>query len=59
MFQTYDEVFTISEVSEILKLSPQTIRRLIRNKEIVYFKVGKSYRITKEAICEYINRRQV
>lgn len=45
---------TKDEVAEILKVARVTIDRLITAKKISYFKVGSSYRFTKENVEEYI-----
>lgn len=51
-------IFTIAEVSEILKLSPQSVRKLMKSKELEFIVVGKSYRISKKSLFEYINKKQ-
>lgn len=45
---------TKDEAAEILKVARVTIDRLIKAEKIGYFKVGSSYRFTKENIEEYI-----
>lgn len=46
--------YTVEEFSKIFKYDPQTIRRLIRNKRIHAFKLGKGknspYRIMQEEV---------
>lgn len=42
------EIYSINEVSELLKVSKSTIRRWIREGELKAFKVGKGWRISKE-----------
>ncbi len=44
------EVFTIEEVAEILKVSVDTIRRMIKSGELEAFKVHRQYRIRKEVL---------
>lgn len=50
-----NELLTVKEVSKILKVSEQTIRKLIKEEQIRYVKVGKSYRIPKSVINSLIN----
>jgi len=56
IFETKEFILpvTIDEVAEILKVARVTVDRLISAKKISYFKVGASYRFTKENIEEYI-----
>lgn len=49
-----DEIFTIDEAAEYLKLSHQTIRKLIKEGKIKCFKTGRIYRITNDSIQEFI-----
>lgn len=53
-----DLIYTVAEVAEILKLSPQSVRSLIKNNEIGYIIVGKSYRISSNSLIEFINKKQ-
>ena len=50
-----DETYTVEEVAEALKLHPYTIRRLVREKKILAFKIGGQWRFKKEAINRLIN----
>ncbi len=44
------ELMTVQEVSERLRLTTETIRRLIRRGELAGFRAGRSYRVPKKAI---------
>lgn len=46
--------YTCKEVAEILKLSLDTIRSWARTGKLPAFKIGKSYRIPKEAIDQLL-----
>lgn len=46
----YSQFYTIEEVAELLSLSEQTIRKLIKSKRIEAIRLGKSYRIPDESI---------
>jgi excisionase family DNA binding protein len=48
-------VFTIDEVAEILKVNPRTVNRLIERGELKAAKVGRVYRITEQALNEFLN----
>ena len=49
-----EPLMTVEEVSVMLNISEQTIRRYIRNKELNAIKFKRSYRITKEVMLVYI-----
>ncbi len=48
--------YTIEEVAAILRVNPAKVRQLIAAGEIRATKVGKQYRISEEALQEYIER---
>ena len=52
------EVFTIEEVADILKVSVDTIRRMIKNGELEAFKVHRQYRIRKEVLERIMHAEQ-
>jgi excisionase family DNA binding protein len=52
-----DAVYTIEEVAKILKVSQMTVRRLINERELEAFKVGNQWRIRKEALYRFMNRK--
>ena len=54
-----DELLTIPEVMEILKLNEQTIKRHIKKQLYDAFKIGGVYRISKKSLFEYIENSQV
>jgi len=56
-------LLTFAEVCERLRMSPKTLRKLITSGELVAIRTGNGatspYRITEEALADYIRRRQV
>ena len=52
-----DELATYSvyEVAELLKRSPLTIRRYIKDKKIRSFKCGNEWRVTRSALQDFIS----
>ena len=56
MVNTDDELLTPKEVSKILRLSYGYTLRLIRE-NIFYIRVGKSIRVSKKELYEYINSK--
>ena len=45
-----DEFYTIDETARILKLSNQTIRKMLKENKIAYIKIGRNYRNTKNEL---------
>jgi len=54
-----DEILTVSQVSELLKLHHRTIYKLARNGMIPARRLGKSWRFLKAAITKSFEKRDV
>ncbi len=52
-----DEVMTIPEVAEYLKVTRQTVHRLMKDGKIKAFKIGRSTRILKSELDKFIEER--
>jgi|GEM_PF-1113909 len=52
-----DEILTIREVAELLKLNEKTAYKLALAGEIPGFKVGGSWRFERQAIASWIKRK--
>ena len=50
-----EEVMTIKETAEYLKVSVPTVRSMIINKEIPYFQRGQVIRLSKPQIVQWMN----
>ena len=50
------KLYTIEEVSEILKVTPRTIYNFIKLHNLKAVKIGKYWRVTDKALQEFINR---
>jgi excisionase family DNA binding protein len=48
--------YTVEDVAAILKVSEPTVRKLIASGELRATQVGRQYRISQEALDEYIAR---
>lgn len=53
------ELLSITEVSELLKVSDRTIRNWIQDGTIKAYRFGNVYRIRKEDFDEFVNKSQV
>lgn len=57
MFENYDDILTIEEVAEALKVGTSQVYKLVRSGEMNAFKEGKNWRIPKYCVKNYINKR--
>lgn len=48
------EVYSAKEVASILKTTRQQVRKMIQNEELPAVKVGREWRITSEALQDFI-----
>lgn len=55
MFSSYPDVLTVEQVSDALCICTAQVYRLIHAKQIRYFTVGKSFRIPKAALLDFVN----
>ena len=53
-----DEILTLKEVAKYLKLAEKTAYRLAADGELPGFKVGGSWRFTKEDINRWIEKKK-
>lgn len=54
MLNDYSDILTVDELCEVLRISENVAYRLIRENTISAFKVGRIYKIPKNAIENYI-----
>lgn len=55
---TEDEIMTINQVAEYLKISEITTYKLVQEGKIPAFKVGRHWRIMKEDLKEFIEKQK-
>lgn len=53
-----DDILTIKELSDYLKVSEKTIYRMLSRAEIPAFKMGASWRFKKSKIEDWIKARE-
>ncbi len=51
----FDNILTVAQAAEYLKVCEKTVRRLIAKQELAASKVGKSWRIQKIDIDKYLS----
>lgn len=49
-----NELYTIEELSELLKVSTRTIRRLIRRRELPVIRIGRQLRFSRKAVNAWL-----
>lgn len=53
-----EEYYSIKEVAKLLKVAYLTVYRWIQAKKLVALKAGKQYRIKKEDLDRFMNKRK-
>lgn len=53
-----DELHTVAEVSDYLKVVPATVYRLAASGQMTHLRVGGHLRFTREAVLAYLHREQ-
>lgn len=54
MFETYDDILTIEEVAEALKIGTSQAYKIVRSGALKGYKEGKDWKVPKIAIEKYI-----
>ena len=52
------ELITVSQVAEYLRIHPEVIRRWLREKKLPGVKIGKEWRIDKQAIDDMLKQNK-
>ncbi|MDN5746265.1 MAG: helix-turn-helix domain-containing protein [Nocardioidaceae bacterium] len=47
---------TIAEVAAMMRVSKMTVYRLVHNEELPAVRVGRSFRVTEEAVNAYLQK---
>ena len=58
MFEEYPELLTVFDLMEMLNISRNLAYRLVRKGEIKCRKVGRDYKITKNAVIQYLTKKE-
>lgn len=53
------QVFTVKEIANYLNCSVSSIRTMVRNKDIPYFRIGSKLNFNKEAIDIWIHNQEI
>ena len=58
MLKKYPAVLSISDVAEILNITPAIVRRHIKKNDLPHIKVGRLVRIPKDTLIGYLHGDQ-
>lgn len=59
LFADVKDVLSVPQAAEVFGVCPQTVRRLIASGELASVHVGRSVRITKQALIDFIESQGV
>lgn len=57
MYDDYNEIITVEELAEILRIGKNSAYKLVNSAEIESFRVNNSHRIQRSAVSDYIIRK--
>jgi len=57
MFKEYPDLITIDELCEILVIGRNAAYRLLNSGEIKAMRIGRVWKVTKEAVEQYVRLR--
>lgn len=54
MFKNYPDVVSVAQLSEMLSVSEKTVYRMVKDNQIGFFKIGRTYKFSKVHIFNYL-----
>lgn len=57
MFERFDDILTIEDLAEALKIGTTQAYKLVRSDKINAFKEGKDWKISKTALIAYVREQ--
>ena len=57
MFESLDDILTIEEVAEVLKLGTTHTYRIVRSGQLKGYTEGKDWKIPKSSLIDYIQSK--
>ena len=54
MFKNYPDVVSVAQLSEMLSVSEKTMYRMVKDNQIGFFKIGRTYKFSKVHIFDYL-----
>lgn len=56
MLNRYNDILTVDELCEVLKIGKNTAYALLKSGEIKSVKIGRVYKIPKRSVIKYLNK---
>ena len=56
MLNKYNDVLTVEELCEVLRIGKNIAYRLLKSNEIKSVKIGKIYKIPKKSVRKYLEK---
>lgn len=56
MLENYPDILTIKQLKEILNIGQNKALDILHNGEVQYFRIGRSIKIPKKAVVDYIEK---
>lgn len=57
MFESFDDILTIEDVAEALKIGTTQVYKIVRSGHLKGYKEGKDWKIPKACLIEYIQQK--
>lgn len=57
MLETYPEVLEIKDICAILRIGRRGVYQMLKKGALPYRKIGRCYKIPKDAIIHYLNEK--
>lgn len=57
MFEKYDDIMTISDVAEALKIGSSQVYRILQSGQLQGYKEGKDWKIARIALENYVRKK--
>jgi len=54
MFEEYNDILTVDEACEAMRVGYNTIYKLLNANKLKGYRNGRTWRIPKSSLCEYI-----
>lgn len=55
LLEKYPPMMTTAQIAEILGVSVETVRKLVKRKQLVGIRVGKNYKYPKDKLIDFLN----
>ncbi|WP_278607939.1 helix-turn-helix domain-containing protein [[Ruminococcus] lactaris] len=53
-YDSYNDLITINELCDILSIGKNTAYRLLNDKKIKAFRIGRTWKISRQAVTDFI-----